>query len=79
MRKILMIISLFGFFSHGYSQDPLVYDTPHNNSENLNDANNMLVRYWYYRWRLQNDFLIIGDQPGYSISAEDREGINYNN
>jgi|GEM_PF-2163011 len=74
MKKIVLIFSLVGCFTVGYSQIPLTYTTPHNNSENLNDANNMLVRYWYYRWRLQNDFLIIGDQPRYSIPAEDREG-----
>jgi len=71
-KLILFIVCLY--FTSAYSQAPIQYYNPHNNSENLNDANNMLVRYWYYRWRLQNDFLIIGDQPGYSIPAEDREG-----
>lgn len=32
----------------------------------------VLQKYWYYRWRLRNDFVYIGDQPGESIPFSDR-------
>ena len=74
MKQLLTLFLTLFFSLITLSQAPIIYATPHNNSENLNDNNNMLVRYWYYRWRLQNDFLIMGENPGYSIPAEDREG-----
>lgn len=32
----------------------------------------ILQKYWYYRWRLRNDFLYMGDQPGESLPISDR-------
>lgn len=31
-----------------------------------------LAKYWYYRWRLRNDFMIMGEGQGKSIVAEQR-------
>lgn len=36
-----------------------------------------LQKYWYYRWRFQNDFIKIGDQPGHSIPIQSRKGIQW--
>jgi hypothetical protein len=41
------------------------------NTGNASD-HEVLQKYWYYRWRLRNDFLYIGDQPGESIPISDR-------
>jgi|GEM_PF-5183969 len=31
-------------------------------------------RYWYYRWRLTNSFMVVGDGPGMSLPANQRHG-----
>ncbi len=30
------------------------------------------VKYWFYRWRLRNDFMVMGEGPGQSLVAESR-------
>ncbi|AEA43831.1 T9SS type A sorting domain-containing protein [Fluviicola taffensis] len=30
------------------------------------------AKYWFYRWRLRNDFMVMGDGPGQSLVAESR-------
>ncbi|MBC7553033.1 MAG: T9SS type A sorting domain-containing protein [Taibaiella sp.] len=48
------------------------YSTPPNWYKNLE-------KYWFYRYRLINDFLIIGDGAGMSIPAQRREFYNSSN
>jgi hypothetical protein len=31
-----------------------------------------LAKYWFYRWRLRNDFMVMGEGPGQSLVAESR-------
>jgi len=41
-----------------------------------------LEKYWFYRYRLVNDFMLIGDGPGMSIPAQSRiryEDVEHNN
>lgn len=38
--------------------------------ESTMDGN--LAKYWYYRWRLRNDFMIMGEGQGKSLVAEQR-------
>lgn len=33
-----------------------------------------LQKYWYYRWRLKNDFLRVGHLPGQSLPIQSRQG-----
>jgi hypothetical protein len=35
----------------------------------------ILQKYWYYRWRLQNDFVKVGEGTGHSIPIQSRKGI----
>lgn len=35
-----------------------------------------LQKYWYYRWRLANDFLKVGEGVGHSIPIQSRQGYN---
>lgn len=37
-----------------------------------------LTKYWYYRWRLRNDFMVMGEGPGKSLVAEQRIAENRN-
>ena len=30
------------------------------------------AKYWFYRWRLRNDFMVMGEGPGQSLVAEQR-------
>jgi hypothetical protein len=30
------------------------------------------AKYWFYRWRLRNDFMVMGEEPGQSLIAEVR-------
>ncbi len=30
------------------------------------------AKYWFYRWRLRNDFMVMGEEPGQSLVAEVR-------
>src|ERR1700741_5409290 len=34
-------------------------------------------KYWYYRWRLRNDFMIVGDCEGCSLPARERFGVSW--
>lgn len=34
-----------------------------------------LQKYWYYRWRLQNDFVKVGEGVGHSLPIQSRKGI----
>src|SRR4051812_29827663 len=34
--------------------------------------NGWLTKYWYYRWRLRNDFMVMGDEAGQSLVMEQR-------
>lgn len=36
------------------------------------DDHEVLQKYWYYRWRLKNDFMVMGDQPGESLPFSER-------
>jgi len=62
MKSILFSIFLFGSVLFGFSQDILLPITDHE----------LIQKYWYYRWRLRNDFVYIGDQPGESLPIEVR-------
>jgi len=35
-----------------------------------------LQKYWYYRWRLVNDFVKVGEGVGHSIPIQSRQGYN---
>lgn len=41
------------------------------NSQTPN-MNGRLAKYWFYRWRLRNDFMVMGEGPGKSLIAESR-------
>jgi len=43
-------------------------------SQTQEDVN--LQKYWYYRWRLVNDFVKVGDGVGHSIPIQSRQGYN---
>lgn len=36
------------------------------------EMNGNLAKYWFYRWRLRNDFMVMGEGPGKSMVAEQR-------
>lgn len=38
------------------------------------DADVNLQKYWYYRWRLTNDFIKVGEGKGHSIPIQSRQG-----
>jgi hypothetical protein len=64
MKTILicLFIILSAFMNMGYGQ-VFVGDQ---------DDHEVLQKYWYYRWRLKNDFLYMGDQPGESLPFSER-------
>ena len=41
-------------------------------SQTINMANDINTKYWYYRYKLQNDFMVIGEGSGMSIPASIR-------
>lgn len=63
MRKILLLIVLASSFVKVKAQVPSYY--------------NNLEKYWYYRYRLVNDFMKIGDNAGESIPAIARQIGSY--
>lgn len=63
MRKLLLFIALAFGFSCVHAQYPP--SDPNGPVRNLN-------KYWWYRYRLVNDFMKIGDQCGESIPAQRR-------
>ncbi len=36
------------------------------------NMNGLLAKYWFYRWRLRNDFMVMGEGPGQSLVADTR-------
>ena len=60
MKKILFIIVL------NLSGCVIFAQTPYHNME----------KYWWYRYRLVNDFMYIGDSMGMSIPAQVRDYPN---
>ena len=56
MKKIIIVLLLFAFVSPVFAQ-----------TEELN-----LQKYWYYRYRLKQYFMVDGDGPGMSIPAKGR-------
>jgi len=40
------------------------------------DADVNLQKYWYYRWRLTNDFIKVGEGRGHSIPIQSRQGYD---
>ena len=47
----------------------------HIHAQTVEDVN--LQKYWFYRWRLQNDFLKVGEGAGHSIPIQSRKGIRW--
>jgi len=65
MKRLILMLLLLG--ANGWS---------------LAQTQNMsgdLTKYWYYRWRLRNDFMVMGEGPGKSLVAEQRISENRNN
>ena len=54
IKKIIFTISFLQILSYGFSQ------TPEQNQ----------AKYWYYRYRLINDFMLIGKDRGCSLTAD---------
>jgi hypothetical protein len=65
MKAFFAILSLILFCLLGSN---LVY------GQSQDDVN--LQKYWYYRWRLVNDFLKVGEGVGHSIPIQSRQGYN---
>jgi hypothetical protein len=63
MKNIYLILGFTLFF--GTSIDQLAQNS---------DIN--LQKYWYYRWRLRNNFLVVGDGQGCSLPAQQRYYMN---
>ena len=45
--------------------------------EKLDSASLNLQKYWYYRWRFQNDFTFVGEGQGRSLPIQSRKGIRW--
>jgi len=58
MKKLILVLFLLG--ANGWS----VAQTQNMSGD--------LTKYWYYRWRLRNDFMVMGNGPGESLIAEQR-------
>lgn len=54
----------------------VLFLVPSNLSSQTQEDQN-LQKYWYYRWRLQNDFLKVGEGVGHSIPIQCRKGIRW--
>jgi len=61
MKKIIIILFIFHCPFVAICQ----WYTPTQSYQNLE-------KYWFYRYRLVNDFMLIGDGPGMSIPAQAR-------
>jgi hypothetical protein len=46
--------------------------TPETSFSQMPNMNGWHAKYWFYRWRLRNDFMVMGEGPGQSLVAESR-------
>ncbi len=46
--------------------------TPTESFAQMPNMNGWHAKYWFYRWRLRNDFMVMGEGPGQSLVAESR-------
>lgn len=58
MKKLILSLLLIGAAGQSFAQN-----------QNMSGD---LSKYWYYRWRMRNDFMVMGEGPGKSIVAEQR-------
>lgn len=66
MKKLIFILYL----------SVMVFDTKAQLTANP-DMHGWMAKYWYYRWRLRNDFMVMGNGPGQSLVAEVRNPDRY--
>jgi hypothetical protein len=58
MKNLILLLLLIGAGGQSFAQN-----------QNMSGD---LTKYWYYRWRMRNDFMVMGEGPGKSIVAEQR-------
>lgn len=63
MRKILLVLLGVMFFT---------LLTPTTSFCQMPNMHGWHAKYWFYRWRLRNDFMVMGEGPGQSLVADTR-------
>ncbi len=58
MKKLILMLLLLGANGLSFAQ-----------TQNMSGD---LTKYWYYRWRLRNDFMVMGEGPGKSLVMQER-------
>lgn len=58
MKNIILMLLFIGVNSIGFTQ-----------TQNMSGD---LTKYWFYRWRLRNDFMVMGSEQGQSLVIQDR-------
>lgn len=71
MKKLFLAIVALLQICSTYAQ-PTRQRSPNTGSPTISASYQNLEKYWYYRYRLVNDFMKIGTEPGNSIPARNR-------